>query len=246
MRKYEGKLVGILGTVIVHLVAALMFMSVKLSSLYHEKSSEFLVEFQPEERFIEDETVEVPKTLEELFQNDDRFRDIIRNISNPPDVNIDAEAYVDRVKEELIESGKLGEDNFIDEQKKALDEMEQGETALEMNDEQQDKDTITSANQMAAMYQGPTRIFYDLPGRYHIELPIPIYKCEGSGTVVINIIVNQKGYIVDFEQDIDNSSAEDPCLADAAAEALKKTRFNPDNLAEQRQSGTITFHFVAQ
>lgn len=246
MRKYEGKLVGILGTVIIHLAGALIFMSVKLSSLYHEKSSEFLVEFQPEERFIEDQVLEVPKTLEELFQDDDRFRDIIRNISNPPDVTIDAEAYVDRVKEELIESGKLSDDNFIDEQKKALEEMEKGETAVEMDDESQDKDTISNANKMASLYQGPTRIFYELPGRYHLELPIPIYKCEGSGTVVINFVVNQRGFIVDFKQDMEKSSVIDPCLAEAASDALKKTRFNPDDSADPRQQGTITFHFVAQ
>jgi len=237
-------MVGILGTIIIHLAGALIFMSVKLSSLYQEKSSEFLVEFQPEERFIEDDIVEVPKTLDELFRDDDRFRDIIRNIANPPDVTIDAEDYVDRVKEELIESGQLSKDNFIDEQKNALNEMEEGETAMEVNDEKNKDDTKISAGEMAAQYQGPSHIFYNLPGRHYIELPIPIYKCEGSGTVVINIVVNQRGDIVDSKQDA--SSSQDPCLAEAAAGALKKTRFNPDDRAEPRQAGTITFHFVAQ
>ena len=33
MKKYEGKLAGILGTVIIHLIAAIIFMSFQLRSL---------------------------------------------------------------------------------------------------------------------------------------------------------------------------------------------------------------------
>lgn len=245
MRRYEGKLVGILGTIIVHLIGAIIFMSVKLSSVYHEKSSEFLVEFQPETKFVEDQVVEVPKTLEQLFEEDDRYRDIIRNISNPPDVNIDPEDYVDRVKEELIASGLLGEDNFIDEQKNKNNEMDNGDTAMENMEEEKEKEDVSS-NEMASLYQGPTRIYYELPGRHHIYLPIPIYKCEGSGIIVLNIIVNQRGSVVEFKIDPAASSTTDQCLVDAATGAVKDTRFNPDNTAEPRQPGTITFHFVAQ
>jgi hypothetical protein len=88
MKKYEGRIAGILGTIIIHLVAALLFMSVKLHSLYQEKKSEFLIEFQSDDRFIEDEVVEVPRTLEEIFRDDDRYMDIVRNIANQPEVEI--------------------------------------------------------------------------------------------------------------------------------------------------------------
>ncbi len=50
MRKYEGKLVGILGTVIVHLIAAILFMSFKIRSLTIDNSNEFAVEFSPAEQ----------------------------------------------------------------------------------------------------------------------------------------------------------------------------------------------------
>lgn len=248
MRRYEGKLAGILGTIIIHLIAALIFMSVKLNSVYQEKSSEFLVEFQPEQRFIEDDVVEVPKTLEELFQDDDRFRDIIRNIANPPDVTIDPEEYQDRVKEELIASGQLGKENFIDEQKEKLTEMEEGETVLESgkDEEAEKEDEKLSANEMAALYNGPTRIFYFLTGRHHVELPVPIYKCEGSGVIVVNITVNQQGNIVSSQINTAESNTADPCLIEAASDAVRRTRFNPDDKAEPKQSGSITFQFVAQ
>lgn len=249
MRKYEGRIAGILGTIIIHLIAALIIISVKLHSLYHEKSSEFLIEFQPEERFAEDEIVEVPRTLEEIFRDDDRYMNIVRNIANQPDVQIDPDEYVDRVKEELIESGKLTEENFIDDQKKKLAEMDLGDTALESGRENEDKEKEKkremTINEMAASYTGPTRVFYNLVNRHHISLPIPIYKCPDSGIVVINIIVSRSGEITSAK--IDRAlSTTDECLSEAAMEAIARTRFNIDNSAAQGQQGTITFQFVAQ
>ena len=249
MWRHGGRIAGILGTIIVHLVAALIFMSVKLHSLYHEKASEFLIEFQPEERFAEDEIVEVPRTLDEIFKDDDRYMNIVRNIANLSDVQIDPDEYVDRVKEELIESGILTEDNFIDDQKKKLAEMKEGETALESGkdkeDEKKEKEKEMSVNEMAASYTGPTRIFYNLANRHHISLPIPIYKCPYSGIVVINIIVSRSGEITSAK--IDKAlSTTDECLSEAAMEAIAKTRFNIDNSAPQGQQGTVTFQFVAQ
>jgi len=247
MRKHEGKIIGILGTIIIHLIAAIIFMSLKLSSLYREDPSEFLVEFQPEREFLEEQIIEAPVSLEELFENDDRFRDIVRNIANQPEDEIDAQDYIDRVKEEMIAAGQLGENNFIDDQKNIIEEMDAGDTAFDTGEEDAKSDQAElSANELAAQYDGPTRIYYDLPGRYQVRLPIPIYKCEGSGVVIINIIVNERGRIIDIKMDPENSSTEDPCLLEAAVGAVKKTRFNPDSSASPKQNGTITYHFVAQ
>ncbi|MEZ5011541.1 MAG: TonB family protein [Bacteroidales bacterium] len=98
----------------------------------------------------------------------------------------------------------------------------------------------------ASLYQGSDQIYYELPGRHHLRLPIPIYKCEGSGIVVLNILVNQRGDVVEFRIDPSASTTADQCLVDAATEAVRNTRFNPDDSADTRQPGTITFHFVAQ
>jgi len=247
MKRYEGKIVGIIGTIIIHLIAGIIFMSARLSSVYHEKQSEFLVEFQPDQEFKEDETVEVPVTLEELFRGDDRFTDIIRNIASTEEIEINKEDYIDRVKEEMIAEGKLGEDNYIDRNKNILEEMDEGDTALE----QVEQDSVElaeemSANELAANYKGPTRVFYNLPGRHHLLLPIPIYKCENAGTVVLNIVVNQAGDIISFSINEEQSSTASPCLYEAALNAIKRTRFNPDTSAPLKQEGTISYQFVAQ
>lgn len=247
MKRYEGKIVGIIGTIIIHMIVGIIFMSAQLSSIYKEKQSEFLVEFQSDKEFIEDELVEVPVTLEELFKGDDRFTDIIRNIASSKDIEIDKEDYINRVKEEMIEEGKLGEDNYIDRQNRILEEMDKGDTAFESGlEDSLDLTENISANEMAARYEGPTRVYYNLPGRYHLSLPIPIYKCENAGIIVINITVDPVGEIIDFSYNDLESSTSDECLYKAATNAIKRTRFNPDPSAPKKQGGTVTFQFVAQ
>jgi len=247
MKRHEGKIVGIIGTVIIHIIAGIIFMSAKLSSMYHEKQSEFLVEFEPDREFKEDQTIEAPVTLEELFKGDDRFTDIIRNIASNKEIDINKEDYIDRVKEEMIAEGKLGEDNYIDRQKNLLDEMDEGDTAFEAGKEDSiDLAEQMSANELAANYDGPTRVYYNLPGRHHINLPIPIYKCENAGIVVMNITVDPAGEITGFSYNETESSTSSECLLEAAVNAIKRTRFNPDLSSPRKQEGTITYQFVAQ
>ncbi len=247
MKRHEGKIVGISGTIIIHLIVGIIFMSAKLSSIYKEKQSEFLVEFQPDQEFVENDIVETPITLEELFEGDERFTDIIRNIASQQDINIDKDDYINRVKEEMIAEGKLGEDNYIDRQNRILEEMDEGDTAFESAlEDSLDLTEKLSANELAANYDGPTRVFYNLPGRYHLNLPIPIYKCENAGIVVINITVDPAGEIIDYDYNEQESSTSSECLYEAAINAIKRTRFNPDISFPKKQDGTITYQFVAQ
>jgi hypothetical protein len=221
MKQYEGRLVGILGTLIIHLIGGIVFMTIKLSSLYNENRSEFVIEFENDRDYIEEELIEVPLTLEKLFENDDRFLDIVRNIANDDVADVDPMELQDRVKEEMIASGLLGEDNYIDDRRNTVDEM-------------------------AAMYQGPTRIYYYLENRYKIEMPVPIYKCENSGKIVFNIVVNQRGRISDYSFDETASSRSDACLLEAAISSIKRTRFNPDSKSPKKQAGSITYEFMKQ
>ena len=69
---------------------------------------------------------------------------------------------------------------------------------------------------MAANYNGPTRIYYNLPGRTHTYLPIPIYKCEGSGKAVLTIEVNPKGIVITAKIIASESTTSDPCLIETA------------------------------
>ena len=110
-----------LGAVIIHLIAGIIFMVVKIGSLnINEYSREYQIALEdvaePAKKVIQ---TEVPvESLEKIFRGDQEILNIARNLANQPDVKINAEDYIDKVKEELIASGKLGKDNYIDEQKK--------------------------------------------------------------------------------------------------------------------------------
>ena len=162
---------------------------------------------------------------------------IARNLANKGDPKINQADYIDMVKEELIKSGKLGRDNYIDEQKRAAAMKDEENIAITEKDTAGIKtDKPDKSQEMAANYKGPTRIYYDLPGRTHTYLPIPIYKCQGSGKVVMSIQVNQKG-IVEKAQVLENeSTTSDPCLVETAVATALISRFNSDiNSPKSRQ-----------
>jgi len=248
MRKYEGKVVGVLGTVIVHLIAGIIFMSFQLKSLTKDMSEEFTVEFvQIEETETEQKLIQLPASeVERILQGDEEMLNIARNLANKPDVKVDASDYIDMVKDELIKDGKLGEDNYIDEQKR-MNEMN-GDESLAMADETKEKvkNEPSESEKLAANYQGPTRIYYDLAGRTHTYLPIPVYKCQGSGKVVLLIRVSPKGIVEEAKIIEKESSITDICLIETAVATALISRFNADINATKVQEGKLTYLFVAQ
>lgn len=249
MKKNEGRLVGILGTVIFHLIAAIIFMSFKLRSVTVERKDDFSIEFiEIEQDKDEDQLIELPVSpIEKILQGDEEMLNIARNLANRPEVNIDPDDYIDMVKDELIKDGKLDEDNYIDEQKR-LDELK-GEENIAMEDtrmKEEKPDEPAESQKMAADYQGPTRIYYDLENRIHTHLPLPIYKCRGAGKIVMRIEVSQKGIVESAQIIKDESTTDDICLIETAVKTALLSRFNADHNAPVTQTGSLTYHFVAQ
>ena len=249
MRKNDGRLVGIFGTVIIHLIAAIVFMSFQISSVKKGTSDEFVVEFTPVEKLPADnKLVELPATtIEKILQGDEDMLNIARNLANKAEEKINPADYIDMVKEELIKSGKLGTDNYIDEQKR-LNEIKSDENIAVDKEEakKNETDNPDKSQEMAANYKGPTRIYYDLAGRTHTYLPIPIYKCQGSGKVVLSIEVNQKGIVIKALIITNESTTSDPCLIETAVSTALISRFNSDINSPKTETGTLSYHFVAQ
>lgn len=247
MKKYEGKIVGILGTVIVHLIAGIIFMSFQLQSLKKEAVDEFEIEFIAiEEKKDEPRLIELPATsVERILHDDQEMLNIARNLASRSEEKIDPRDYIDKVKEELISSGKLGTDNYIDEQKRAAENPDEEQPVMEKEDEKKEEE-VKESQKMAANYQGPTRIYYDLKGRNHTYLPIPIYKCQGAGKVALLIEVDQKGDVLNAQIIKEQSTATDECLIETAIRTALISRFNPDVNSPRSQKGTLTYIFVAQ
>jgi hypothetical protein len=251
MKMYEGKLVAILGAVIIHLTAAIIFMSFQISSLHNDMHELVQLEFAPEEKAEvknQEKLVELPATsVEKVLQGDEEMLNIAKNLANKSDPKINAADYIDKVKEELIKSGKLGKDNYIDEQKKLNAMRTEEKIAVEKDDSSGfKKESSEKSQEMASNYKGPTRIYYNLKGRVHTYLPIPIYKCQGEGKVVMSIQVNQKGEVEKAEVIVNESTTADPCLVETAVNTAMISKFNSDINSPKTQTGTLSYHFVAQ
>jgi len=245
MRRFIQKhIYGILGTIIVHLMLAILFMLIKLSTTYQERQESIIIDFEstPEEPEIIE--MEVPDRVAEMYNNEAFWTNIARNLSSQTDEEFDIDDYIDQIKKELIESGEISEENYLDELRQRLEEgSRSGET--EFRDLEDSAEEIT-ADEMATAYSGPTRIYYVLEGRTHRYLPLPIYKCEGNGKVVLGIVVDQRGFVLSAEVIQEESSTDDYCLHDMAKDAALRTRFNLDLSAPARQQGLLTYNFVAQ
>ncbi|MCU0363922.1 MAG: energy transducer TonB [Bacteroidales bacterium] len=249
MKKSESRIAGVLGTLILHLIAAIIFMSFQLRSLNTEKKEEFTIEFieaEDQNKTAEEEKIELPASaIERILQGDAEMLNIARNLASRNPEQIDPAEYQDLVKEELIKSGKLSADNYIDEQKRADAETEPEDLAFE-NDSRTEEDQPLKSQEMAANYKGPTRIYYELEGRTHTYLPIPIYKCQGEGKVALRIEVNQKGRVEKVQVLESAGTTKDECLVETATRYAMISRFNADAGAPKVQTGTLTYHFVAQ
>lgn len=94
-------------------------------------------------------------------------------------------------------------------------------------------------------YSGESNIVYYLEDRYHLRLPIPVYLSQGGGTVIVDIVVNRQGNVIEAEPR-KNRTLRDEQIYLYAKAAASRTVFNSDSSAPEKQEGTIHYTFVAQ
>lgn len=95
--------------------------------------------------------------------------------------------------------------------------------------------------------RGNVTVSYSLsePVRYAVKMPVPAYMCEGGGEVVVDIVVNPSGEVVDCR--VNNALSEpNDCLREAALSKASASLFNADPSAPTKQRGTIEYRFIAQ
>ena len=95
------------------------------------------------------------------------------------------------------------------------------------------------------VYSGPSVVSYSLDGRKASRLPIPAYRCMGSGEVTVIITVDNAGNVLIAKID-DNISSNDTCLRNFAIRAARSAKFSASPTAPARQVGNIVYAFIAQ
>jgi len=235
----EKRQIGILTTIAVHLLIVSAFLIVKLRAnvvqeygiIIDPSQMRFdMVELSPEEIQEQEATV-----TQELMQT---IRQEMRNIP----VNVieqRAQENVERMRQQI-----LAEENISDPVRVQDTAVETANADDVLPDNVYDERFPLDASGGRTVYRGPTTVSYELSGRRHTSMPRPVYRCQTGGTIVVDIVVNNNGYVVTATVNSGRSNSNDACLVNEAVRYAERSRFNQSTLA--RQNGTIAYMFQTQ
>nr|WP_320021849.1 hypothetical protein [uncultured Draconibacterium sp.] len=239
---YRRNVYGVIGTLVFHILLFSAFLLADVDIKGNVKEESILVEF-PEE-MLEPEIAE-PETQEENTdhpnseQNTNTRTNIASNRSATENTTTSTDEFFDDEYLKEVEAAKQLVSNVNKNLAKETVDLSDIKMPVETT-EGMDRDSIKNV-----IYAGESNIVYYLENRYHISLPVPVYLSQGGGTVIVDIVVNRQGRVVDAEPRDDNSIRDKQLFA-YAKEAASRTVFNSDNSAPARQKGTIQYTFVAQ
>lgn len=104
--------------------------------------------------------------------------------------------------------------------------------------------SVDSQNRGEGSGLGNKGISYDLAGRGVQRLPLPEYKYQGEGKVVVDVSVDRTGKVTQANPGIQGSTTLDGYLLRVAKEAALKSQFDAKPDAPVTQKGTITYIFI--
>ncbi|TPN87550.1 hypothetical protein [Aquimarina algicola] len=219
------------------LIITSMLMGIFVLSLYNismfkkqKEQSEILMEI-PEEFLAEQE--EEPD--EEMVEQAER--QLIASKRTHSAYNEDFEDH-DEI-EQRIKSLTETEETTLEESEEL--KVTEGEVPIE------EEKKAEKESKEAAKAEGKTTnnrnssLTYSLKNRQSIDLPNPVYTCNGSGKVVVKIKVNNNGYVIDTKVNKKRSTTRNECLFDNAMDYARQALFSRSDIEEQE--GTITYYF---
>lgn len=208
--------------------------------------AETYYELEPEPEIKE----EVEKELKETPTNTKKTNLAFNETEQFEDLDDD---YLDKVREHYDKYAKATETK-----QETNQEVKDNNTSEELSSYQKINELLAAKNknrqstasngndssEEISIGQGANRnstMSYSLVGRTHNFLPTPIYLCQDSGKIVINITVNHLGKVTDTSVN-GSSTSTNECLIDHALEYAQNARFSSD-ASKKTQIGTITFNF---
>jgi len=87
---------------------------------------------------------------------------------------------------------------------------------------------------------------YSLNGRSAVDLPRPPKGIQAEGKVVVEILVDRNGNVIDARPGVKGTNTNNERLYQAAKDAAVKAKFNVSANSPERQKGTLTYIFELQ
>jgi hypothetical protein len=236
---------GILGTIAFHILLLILFLSLKIS---YKTAPPQLIELNFEQENPQELLKKLDLEAQEKaakMKNIDLMADglIRRNIAVNVTDKTEDEINTDKFIKQFTDENKLeGFKKMLNPDQAFIKPVEKSDNQL-IQQKNNENETAVGSKQI---YKGPTNIYCNLEKRTAVYVPVPVYKCEGSGKIVVEITVNTVGIVIGTNILKQESNINDECLYNTALSYAAITRFNPDSQAPQKQKGSITYFFVPQ
>ena len=197
--------------------------------------------FNPED-LLEQEEVEVP--LDPIQQ---RINERISNLRSDASKESSTEQRstgITKAEQEAID--RAVEKELSDLESSEMDRLSKVEKEFDtvgLPDES-DNSRVDTMDDWDKQYEGRVTVKFDLENRSAQHLDVPGYQCKGRADIIVSIVVDNVGKIV--SSDLVSGADPHSCFAEAALKSAESSRFLPSSDAPRRQTGTLTYTFVAQ
>lgn len=234
---------AILYTLIVHLLVAIILVLTKVEGLKQDRELGVMLDFTEEvslEEYLLDEQIEVPaEWIEKVFEAREQASNRAVNVNDEVNQEISTENYVQNLLDEL-ESQK--DEEFLQNREKLKEII--SSTIFE------DESIKVEESEKEEHFTGPTTISYEFLGepksRQKRDLDIPVYRCEGSAKVVVELTVRQDGTVENVIVKSAETAGDPTCFTEAAVRSASSSLFYSDYNAPEKHRVRITYKFVAQ
>lgn len=240
---FKENLSGILTTIIFHMVVFIFFLVFKINAFRNINELGVVLDFdyqiktEEEKQLLSPEEIAKLEFYERILERAMRTSTQPVNVSEQLEKQINTKNFVEEVESQLDQTRS-------EEEKRELERMEK---ILATEETIYPKEQITENRQD---YQGPTLISYEFLeepfNRYRIYMPVPVYKCQGEGTVEVDILVDQSGSVISAKPVVIGPVSDGDCLAEAAVKYAILSRFSRNLNSPKSQKGKIKYTFVAQ
>ena len=221
-------------------IVVLLLFNIHLGGI---KEDEYVIEMSLADEDIEKLLEEEEERLEEMQANSDPIKShmALNQTAKPSVGNPEPLKTLEELMEERAlssETGEYADNSGFEEQLKQL-KAKRDENKDKLGERDAQKEEFTDY-----LKDRRTSISYSLVERNAYYLPPPIYTCIEGGKVVVNITVDNNGYVTEASFNDKSSGTSNGCLVDNAIAYALKARFSPDS--KNSQIGTITYLFQSK
>lgn len=240
---FRKNLNSILYTLIFHLIVLIVLIFARVDVLKRGQELGIKLELKEKtvEDFMEEQEMEVPADwLEEVLRQREAASNRAVNLRAESgfDQDISTDDYVNDLLDQIEQARNEEDREKLEELQAILAAADYEPPAEESNQEEEGE------------FTGPTTITYEFLNepvqRRKVDLTIPVYRCQGSGLVRVEIVVARDGGVVSANIKGSIEGNDRVCFAEAALAAALSSRFRVDVNAPVRHRAIITYSFMAQ